>query len=106
MREILAQSGRPFLVVGQAVLPEEGDRKDNVINEINGLEPDCIISNLSCPWQEKFISESSALLNARVWLGCGPVIQKEFGEKTAGKIKRFFVKRFFCYLVEKQQKEE
>ena len=106
LRKMMTLYGRDVRIVGQAVLPEEGGRKDNVINEINGLEPDCIISNLPCPWQEAFITESYPLLNARVWFGCGPMIQKEMDQKTAGKLKHFFVKRFFCYLAGKQQNDE
>lgn len=105
LKKILTLSGRDIMIVGQAVLPEAGDRKDNVINEINSLEPDCIVSNLPCPWQEEFIFESYALLNARVWLGCGPMIQKEMEQKPAGKLKQFFVKRFFCYLAGKHQND-
>lgn len=94
-----------LVIAGQAILPEEGARIENVINEINGVEPDCVLSALPCPWQETFISESRALLNARVWLGLGPLLQKDTETKTTGKIRYFFLRRLFRYLVGQQQNQ-
>lgn len=63
--------------VGEAVISAQSGSKDAVINMINGVEPDCILSALSYPWQEKFIAESKALLNARVWFGCSFLLNQQ-----------------------------
>lgn len=97
---------RGLVIAGEAVLPEDGGRKENVINEINGVEPDCILSVLPCLWQEAFISENRALLNARLWLGCAPVLQMRTEKKTTGRIRQFFLKRIFRYLVGKEQNSQ
>ena len=74
--------------VGEAVISAQSGSKEAVINMINGVEPDCILSGLSYPWQEKFIAESKALLNARVWFGCTFLLnQQKKEEKASGKFK-------------------
>ncbi len=91
--------------VGEAVISAQSGSKEAVINMINGVEPDCILSGLSYPWQEKFIAESKALLNARVWFGCTFLLnQQKKEEKASGKFKYFILKRLFRYQVEKTQK--
>lgn len=104
LREKLHIHAKGLLLAGHAILPEDGERKDSVINEINGVEPDCIISVLPYPEQEKFISEAKALLNARVWMGCGfSLLQEERAKRPAGKLRRFFLKRTFIHLVDQQK---
>ena len=91
--------------VGEAVISAQSGSKEAVINMINGVEPDCILSGLSYPWQEKFIAESKAVLNARVWFGCTFLLnQQKKEEKASGKFKYFILKRLFRYQVEKTQK--
>ena len=91
--------------VGEAVISAQSGSKDAVINMINGVEPDCILSALSYPWQEKFIAESKALLNARVWFGCSLLLnQQKKEDKASGKFKYFILKRLFRYQVGKTQK--
>ena len=91
--------------VGEAVISAQSGSKEAVINMINGVEPDCILSGLSYPWQEKFIAESKALLNARVWFGCSFLLnQQKKEEKASGKFKYFILKRLFRYQVGKTQK--
>lgn len=91
--------------VGEAVISAQSGSKEAVINMINGVEPDCILLGLSYPWQEKFIAESKALLNARVWFGCTFLLnQQKKEEKASGKFKYFILKRLFRYQVGKTQK--
>ena len=91
--------------VGETVISAQSGSKDAVINMINGVEPDCILSALSYPWQEKFIAESKALLNARVWFGCSFLLnQQKKEEKASGKFKYFILKRLFRYQVGKTLK--
>lgn len=107
LQEKLRPYAKGFLPAGQAVLPQDGGRKDSVINEINGAEPDCIISVLPYPEQERFITEAKALLNARVWIGCSlTLLQEENKEKPSGKLRKFFLKRAFRHLVDQQKSRQ
>lgn len=106
LKERIAIYRKGIQFVGEAVITEESGSKDAVINMINGVEPDCVLSGLSYPWQEKFIAESKQLLNARVWFGCGFLLNQHIKEeKASGKFKHFILKKLFWYQVGKEQKE-
>lgn len=107
LQSAIKRDGKGLAVIGQAVLPVTGERKENVINEINGLEPDCILSFLPCPLQERFIYEAKPLLNARLWLGCGiSLFQNNRGSKTLGRIRRLVLRRAFRYEALRQKNTE
>ncbi len=106
LEERMAVYRRGITVAGEAVLPEGSGKQENVINEINGVDTDCILSVLPYPWQEVFITQSRPLLNARVWFGCGPLLgQKALERGLGGRLKHFILKKVFRYQVEKQKKE-
>lgn len=89
---------------GCAVLPKDSGLEESIINDINSVEPDCILSVLPYPAQESFISDAKALLNARVWIGLGlSMIQENQKKKPVRKLRQFFLKREFLHLVDKQK---
>lgn len=104
LEEMLWAYTEGLLITGQAVLPERGTGEEKVINEINGVEPDCIISILPYPVRESFISDSRALLNARIWVGMDGFLLKE-GRKTSEKLRQFLLKRIFCHLAGQKKSE-
>lgn len=104
----LSEAVRPYMrgmeQAGQAVLSEDNGRKDSIINEINGVEPDCILSVLPYPMQENFISDAKPLLDARVWVGLGiPLFEENHRKKPVRKLRRFFLKKTFLHLVDRQK---
>lgn len=103
MREYLKSYVHGFTIAGQAVLPAESGLEENVINEINGLEPDCILSGMPSPRGEQFVVASRALLNARLWIGGLTELFEGEDRKPMGRIGRFIMKKIFCYQVEKQK---
>lgn len=44
---------------------------DSIVNEVNSVSPDIILSFLESPFQEKFIANNKTKLSAKVWLGLG-----------------------------------
>lgn len=105
LRAILARNAAKCVIAGAAVLPADSGKEENVINTINGEEPDCILSVLSSPWQEQFIAKGRALLNARLWLGCESILKWGKAKKRrVGKLRHFFLKKVFRYQVEKEKK--
>ena len=56
------------------MISETEGREEEIINEINGTETDCIISVLPSPYQEMFIGRNRSLLNVKLWLGCGAML--------------------------------
>lgn len=105
---LLDEAIRPYMrgavQAGRAVLSEGSASKDSIINEINSVEPDCILSILPYPTQECFISDAKALLNARVWMGLGlSLLEESRRKKPVRKLRRFFLKRIFLRLVDRQR---
>ena len=108
--EALAKYNQGIRVVGDAVIhPEDGeltdaDRIHGIVNAVNGSEADCILSVLPSPAQEDFIEQNRALIDTRVWIGCGSVLMRSFDDrKMTSRIKRMLVKKVFRYKVEKQK---
>lgn len=107
VEDAVRKYNRGIRIVGHALLSPEDRREETVINDINGTETDCILSVLPSPYQEQFISKSKTLLNARVWLGCGPTLGRTYDDLRAfRRIKHFFLKMLFWHRVEKEQKDK
>lgn len=58
-------------VMGAKALEEYADAQDAMINDINLLAPDVIISVLPSPLQEHFLAEHKAKLSTKIWYGIG-----------------------------------
>ena len=96
---------RGIRISGHACLDPADSREEEVVNDINGTETDCILSVLSSPYQEEFAARGRALLNAKVWMGCGRALWRSYDEsKLSVRISKFFLKRIFWHRVERQQK--
>lgn len=105
--EILRKRNRWIRISGHSILDPQEAREENVVNDINGTETDCILSVLHTPYQEEFVSRNRALLNVRVWLGCGAAFAQQYTNRGPwGRVKHFLLKKLFWYRVERQNREE
>ncbi len=89
---------RGIQVAGAAKVAPGAGMDDMLVNAINGGEVDSVIAVLSSPVQEEFISRNRSLINARMWLGAGKLMEsiykgKSRGEKLATFVDRLFFKR-------------
>lgn len=57
-----------LLIVGNYTVDFETLNRDNLINDINDIVPNVIISRLPYPMQEQLMHESKMLINADIWL--------------------------------------
>lgn len=80
-------------VIETATMEEHGDSDDKLLNLINGAEAQCILSALLSPEEEEFISRNKGLVNARVWLGFGNLLDELKKEKTGFQKVREFILR-------------
>lgn len=103
MRNAVLGYGHGISLVGEAILEKDSGLEENIINTINGIEPDCIISGLTSPYGEEFIVRNRALLNARLWIGGMHYYKEKSCEKLFGKLKDFIMKKIFRYQMEKQK---
>ncbi len=107
LQDGLRQCGCALSICGQAVLPAESGQEEKVVNEINGALPVCVLSTLSCPWQEKFIVHFKPLVNSKLWFGCRACFESgEASGENGGRLHRFFTKRLFRYLVGREKESE
>ena len=90
-------------VIGSVALAEIAGAEDGIVNDINMLAPDVIISILPSPMQERFLKEYKAMFLAKIWYGIG-------AEKIAGtrltflaKIKKFFRKLILNRYVKEEE---
>ncbi len=69
-------------IVETATLEGNEVSDDKLLNLLNGAEADCVLSTLSSPTEEQFISRNKSLVNARVWLGFGNLLGEMRKQKT------------------------
>ncbi len=94
-------------IVGSAVIPEHDKGDDMIVNQINGLEVDCILSGLSVAKQEAFIKRNRNLLNARLWMRTGktPRTSRE-SSGFAGTVRNFLRKHILIKEMEKENRKK
>lgn len=100
---LLEKKYKGLNVVGTYALSEEVAAEEKVVNEINSLIPDCVLCAMESPLQEAFLIRNYALLNTRVWLGCGDLLQKMCEEDNViQRIRNFFQKKIFEHQTERK----
>lgn len=81
-------------VVDKATMQENAASDDMLLNLVNGAEAECILSALPSPVEEKFIYRNKSLVNAKVWLGFGNLLDELKKEKNAfQKFKEFILRQ-------------
>lgn len=94
-------------MIGSISLEEHGSSDDMFLNLINGAEAECVLSTLPSPLEENLISKNKALVNARVWLGFGPLIREINKEKKGWqKFRENILRKILKNEVEKQKKKK
>lgn len=69
--EYIAEEFPRLKIVGAKAVSECTGGEESMINDINMLTPDVIISVLPSPKQEHFLAEHKAMLSTRLWYGIG-----------------------------------
>ena len=81
-------------VVGKATMNENAKSDDMLLNLVNGAEAECVFSALPSPIEEYFISQNKSLVNAKVWLGFGNLLDELKKDKTRfQKVKEFILRQ-------------
>ena len=93
-------------VIGTQIIKPGVHMEDKVINDINMLAPDVVLSVLSSPMQEYFLKKYKLMLFAKIWYGVGS--QRITGMKLTmlARIKKFFNKHMFKRYVERQERRD
>ena len=99
-------------VAGKYIWDEGQDSADDLVNELNDVSPDVIISKLPNIVQQQLICENRHMINASVWVALlyERVAKKKnitFGSKLGWLFyKRLFKRKVNQYEVEKSENEE
>ena len=103
--QYIAEEFPRMKVVGVQVLDEVSDTEDKVVNDINTLAPDVILSVLPSPKQELFLKEYKRMLLAKIWYGVGA--QKIAGGRLtfSAKIMKFLRKYTLKRYVQEEKEQ-
>lgn len=86
----LREEYEKLLIGGRCALEEKSGDIEGVVNEVNGVSPDVILSILPSPVQEQFLLENKGKLDAKIWYGIGSDYETRSGLKRiswiAGKL--------------------
>lgn len=104
--EYIAEEFPRLKILGSVALEESVGANEGVINDINLLAPDVIMSVLPSPAQEHFLVEHKAMLSARLWYGVGS--GKIVGQKHSLKyviLKQLRKYKLMNYVKEAQERD-
>lgn len=89
-------------VAGRIALSECNGTEEDIINDINTIAPDVIVSVLPSPMQEYFLENHRSMLSTRLWYGIGS--GKIAGQKHS--LKYMFLKKLRKYRLMNYVKDE
>jgi len=105
--EYIAEEFPRLKVLGSAALEECVGADEGIINDINLLAPDVIISVLPSPKQEHFLAQHKGMLSAKLWYGIGS--GKIIGQKHSFKytlLKHLRKYKLMNYVKEEETQEQ
>lgn len=92
-------------IVGAEAVAANREIDDMILNSINGVEAECVISILPSPLQEAFVVRNRILLNTRLWLGLGKKVKLPLDKKEKKPFRDFLVKLFLKREIEKEKQK-
>lgn len=92
-------------LVGTEIVSPDRAMDDMILNSINGVEAECVISVLPSPLQETFVVRNRILLNTRVWLGLGKNVKLPMNPQEKKSVRDFFVKLFLKREIAKEKQK-
>lgn len=92
---------------GIAKVSAESRADDMIVNAINGADIDCVVSAMSAPLQQDFITKNRSVLNANIWLGLGKeILPLSKTGPVQNRFTQFIMKRLFQREMEKRKKSD
>ena len=95
-------------ILGRYVWDEETCEAADLVNELNDVSPDVILSKLPNVTQQKLICENRRMINASVWIALlyERVVNKKKKVTFGSGLDRIFYKRLFKRKVDKYENEK
>lgn len=90
----MAEDYSNIQVVETATIESQAISDDMLLNLVNGAEADCVLSVLPSPTEEQFVFRNKMLVNTKLWLGLGNLLDEMKKEKTGiQKMKEFVLRQ-------------
>lgn len=90
----MAEDYSSIQVVETATIESQAISDDMLLNLVNGAEADCVLSVLPSPTEEQFVFRNKMLVNTKLWLGLGNLLDEMKKEKTGiQKMKEFVLRQ-------------
>lgn len=88
MCELISDRYPKCEIVGMEALDECTGATDAVVNEMNAVAPDVILSIIPSPQQEHFLMENREKISAELWYGIGKIELEKARSRLALKIRK------------------
>lgn len=105
IREYFANDYSGIEIVGAEIVAADRAMDDMILNSINCVEADCVISVLPSPLQEAFVVRNRILLNTRLWLGFGKTVKLPLNKKEKKPFRDFLIRLFLKREIEKEKQK-
>ena len=106
LEEYIEEEYGNLKIVQSMSLEEKGSSDDMILNYVNGAEVECVLSTVPSPIEEHFVFRNMSIINARIWLGFGPLIREINREKKGWqKLKELISRRILKKEVEMHKKK-
>ncbi len=102
-----AYEKEPVVIAGSYLLSQEESGADSLVNEVNDVAPDIVISCLPFAQQAGYMNEYRKMMNARIWLG---MLEEQLvegdGRQFFRSVRQNYLKRMFRYKISKYEQEK
>ena len=88
MRDALLEHFPHLNIVGSGVVTDTVDENEALINTINIIVPDVVLSAMSSPKQEHFLHSYKKQICAKIWYSLGPELRRSKGGGLIGFMRR------------------
>lgn len=86
LEDYLREEYEKILIGGRCSLDEKSGDIEGVVNEVNGVSPDVVLSILPSPVQENFLLGNKGKLDAKIWYGIGDDYEAHSGIRRLSRI--------------------
>lgn len=105
--EYIKEEFSHILIVGKQALESTKGANEGIVNNINMITPDAVISVLPTPLQEEFLVEHKGMISTNLWYGIGQDrFQTQKHSLKAAMLKWFRSKKLMEYIRKDMKQEE
>ena len=105
MREAFMEMTPKFTAAGSCAMETCGGDTEAIVNEINGVTPDVVISALDTPREEEFVLSHKDKIGAGIWYGVGSFSYQKGRARVGRTLRKLLLKGRLHHSVSRYQNE-